>query len=290
MDNSLHICETTTAIFCGLFRCGQKMSSCCSRLNTKKEILNLFSYEYHLVKIVVFLKMHHAHKCDGNCLIQPTNACTFIWSLQTHNVKHNVVLFPQKKVIISSPVLEFELWGWISDKSHLLWVHIEHNSNTASGHVFNDGFIVLLPFNSIVGCTFHMLESYTGLTSFTNRKWFLAVMISFSTNICSSYQLEIKTLLVVLDVLSTKLWQHVQGMNVSIWNKQKWWWATAELCNYCLTPQTFVGTSFLKRDEKCKNNKVAAYVVLTSCLGSKQMDTSGCPIHTHEHKQIHKHM
>lgn len=159
------------------------MSSCCSRLNTNREILNLFSYKYHLVKIVVFLKMHDAHKCDGICLIQPTNACTFIWPLQTHNVKHNVVLFPQKKAIVSFSVLEFELCGWISEKSDHLWVHKALHSNTESVHVFSDGFIVLLPFNSIVGCTFYMLESYTCSTSFTNWKMFFAVMISFSTNI-----------------------------------------------------------------------------------------------------------
>lgn len=127
--------------------------------------------------------MHDAHKCDGICLIQPTNACTFIWPLRSHNVKHNVVLFPPKKALVSFPVLEFELWGWISEKSDRLWVHEELRSNTESVHVFSDGFIVLLPLNSIVGCTFHMLESYTCSTSFTNWKMFFAVMISFSTNI-----------------------------------------------------------------------------------------------------------
>lgn len=179
MDNSLHICETTTN-FCGLFQCGQKINSCCFRLNTNREILNPFSYKYHLAKIVVFLKKHNVYVNIMTSISFNQPAPEYLYRpFKTHNVKPTVV-HPQKNVTFL-----FLFWNLNpEDRLAINQISCELTKSsiaTLSAHVFNNAFIVFLLLNNIVSYTFYMLESYTGSTFYTIGILLLAFITSFST-------------------------------------------------------------------------------------------------------------
>lgn len=100
MDSSLHLCETTTAIFVACFNVGGKSVHAASDETQIEKVLNPFSYKYHLVKIVVFLKMQHVYINVMTSILSNQPAVQYSYGLfKTHKVKLTIVLFSQTKVI-----------------------------------------------------------------------------------------------------------------------------------------------------------------------------------------------